>query len=91
MKVNESVPLKLAFGVYVTAEPLKVAVPFETSVTSVNVRASPSTSEAPKVIVTLVSSSVLTAWSEAIGTSFTAVTVIDTVEILLSTVPSFAL
>ena len=47
-------------------------------------------SEPVKPIATGVSSGVVTAWSFAVGTSFTGVTVIDTVATFESAVPSFA-
>ena len=48
-------------------------------------------SEPVSVIATAVSSGVVTAWSVAVGASFTGVTVIDTVATFESAVPSFAL
>ena len=52
---------------------------------------SPSMSAPVMVIVTGVSSGVVTAWSLAVGASFSGATVIDTVATFESAVPSFAL
>ena len=50
-----SVPLKSAEGVYVTVSSLTVVVPFEASVTILNVTASPSGSVEIRLIITDVS------------------------------------
>ena len=53
-------------------------------------RVSPSTSAPVMPIVTAVSSGVVTAWSAAVGASFTGATVIDTVATFEAAWPSLA-
>ena len=83
VNVKLSVPLKCAFGVYVAVLPLTVTVPF-VAVPTAYVKASPSTSDAFNVTFTAVSSAVVTEPLSVVGTSLTAVTVIDTVASVLT-------
>ena len=79
--MNESAPTYPAAGVYVHAVGVQVTVPWAPSVFVVTVRASPSTSVslATTPTVTGVSTAVDAVSSTAVGASFTAVTVTDTV------------
>ena len=65
--------------------------PLDTSLTIEYVKLLPSTSAPDKVIFLAVSSLVEALTALVVGVSFTAATVIVTVEVLLSTVPSLAL
>src|SRR3989442_74595 len=99
LNVKESLPLKLAFSVYVTlAEqllglptqvtvPIEPRVPFDGPETIANVSASPSGSEPVSVIDLAVSSDVETVWLFAVGAPLP--TLIETVAAELFTVPSF--
>ena len=92
--VNESVPLKSPFGVYVN-EPsaLRASVPFATSLSSTAVSASPSTSESlvnTLSPVSVPSSSTEYASSTASGGSLTGLTLIVTVAASQNSVPSNA-
>ena len=86
--------MKFSFGVYVTVPSLLlVTTPFAGCVTAVTESESPSISESLRStsVVTSVSSAVESTSSTATGASLSSLTVIKTVAVLLSTVPSFAL
>ena len=88
--VNVSVPLKLAFGVYVAVLPVTDTVPFAPLV-AVNVRASPSMSAPESVTSTDWFSRVAAVASSAVGLSLTGVTVMLTVAAADVATPSFAM
>ena len=78
VKVNESLPLKSAFGVYVRLGAVPLSEPCA-GVPTLQVSASPSRSSAVSVTLIAVSSSVVTFAGCATGASFSSLMTIETV------------
>jgi hypothetical protein len=91
LKVNPSAPLYPDAGVYVRSGALPERTPCDGPLTTSNVNPPPSTSVAINPIATSVSYGVVTFRSSATGASFTEFTVIETVAMFESVLPSFAL
>src|SRR3989442_15169112 len=93
LNLNESAPFAPAFGVYVNApvDALTVSEPFFGDDVTRYVSGSPSTSDAINCPLYGVLLGVVKLPACATGASFTGLTVIDTVAMLLSRLPSLTL